>query len=127
MRSLNPSFNGIWSRTSAAVPTGMFSSSLNPSFNGIWSRTYFKTAEGAQTFTSLNPSFNGIWSRTTFAILAIVLGLIVLILLLMEYGLGLHSNSQLMMETFVCLNPSFNGIWSRTQLEVATESHTALS
>ena len=39
---------------------------------------------------------------------------VVLILLLMEYGLG-HTIAISITDHFMtCLNPSFNGIWSRT-------------
>ena len=41
---------------------------------------------------------------------------IVLILLLMEYGLGPLLMRTIVLPT-VCLNPSFNGIWSRTDIE----------
>ena len=43
----------------------------------------------------LNPCFNGIWSRTVAAIVAIVIYLCVLILVLMEYGLGLFQFARL--------------------------------
>ena len=42
----------------------------------------------AMLLLSLNPSFNGIWSRTCSTRVYIEREVIVLILLLMEYGLG---------------------------------------
>ena len=84
---------------------------LNPCFNGIWSRTPHKFRSMA-TLNSLNPCFNGIWSRTTYE-LADCKGRAVLILVLMEYGLGLHP--LMFNQSCGCgLNPCFNGIWSRT-------------
>ena len=43
----------------------------------------------------------------------------VLILLLMEYGLGLKVCLLIKRQSNTGLNPSFNGIWSRTTREVA--------
>ena len=71
------------------LPEWAFNACLNPCFNGIWSRTtFFKSKKG--TNCCLNPCFNGIWSRTA-QIAAQKHDLqVVLILVLMEYGLG-HS------------------------------------
>ena len=44
---------------------------------------------GWRLVESLNPSFNGIWSRTQDAEIVWHSAYLVLILLLMEYGLGL--------------------------------------
>ena len=92
----------------------------------------------------LNPCFNGIWSRTTHrgeaekliacAVLILVLmeyGLgpcrchylcrhfeCVLILVLMEYGLGGLATMWHPARLSSSLNPCFNGIWSRTTKEV---------
>ncbi len=88
--SLNPCFNGIWSRTvpdtkkrngSQSVlilvlmeyglgqvfefSNGSMSVGLNPCFNGIWSRTKLSYVRSLQRLC-LNPCFNGIWSRTKF-------------------------------------------------------------
>ena len=43
-----------------------------------------------------------------------MLPIFVLILLLMEYGLGHTMGMVVFVMTLRCLNPSFNGIWSRT-------------
>ena len=64
------------------------------------------------TVTSLNPCFNGIWSRTSQYIPNwIIKG--VLILVLMEYGLGQMALKDIELQP-IGLNPCFNGIWSRT-------------
>ena len=60
----------------------------------------------------LNPCFNGIWSRTGNGELPSVSLDVVLILVLMEYGLGQASKKALFFQT-ASLNPCFNGIWSR--------------
>ena len=63
--------------------------SLNPCFNGIWSRTMRKSLKSI--LLCLNPCFNGIWSRTAAEFGSNVSPYVqVLILVLMEYGLG-HS------------------------------------
>ena len=62
---------------------------------------------------SLNPSFNGIWSRTVLRFDYKTRASLVLILLLMEYGLGLEAVES-WWRPCSGLNPSFNGIWSRT-------------
>ena len=49
----------------------------------------------------------------------------VLILVLMEYGLG-QQQMRSCVTTLICLNPCFNGIWSRTNL-YATVWKTAAS
>ena len=63
---LNPCFNGIWSRTNLAIDVSYHRDGLNPCFNGIWSRTFYIITDN-----SIN---------------------IVLILVLMEYGLGPFKN-----------------------------------
>ena len=50
----------------------------------------------------------------------------VLILVLMEYGLGLSKPSHLMVQV-ACLNPCFNGIWSRTKQLCFTSAHGRMS
>ena len=40
----------------------------------------------------------------------------VLILVLMEYGLGRNTYTTAKVFVIICLNPCFNGIWSRTML-----------
>ncbi len=99
-------------------------------------RLYKENKEVLHTIWSLNPYFNGTWSRTTESSLAIIeknvlililmehgLGQLlesslgstamVLILILMEHGLG-HKKSELRTMLTTCLNPYFNGTWSRT-------------
>ena len=69
----------------------------------------------AARLLSLNPSFNGIWSRTAHLCRTYkVRGRWVLILLLMEYGLGPLKQLWQILKGAASLNPSFNGIWSRT-------------
>ena len=89
---------------------------LNPCFNGRWSRTRMKTLNTNQS--CLNPCFNGRWSRTAVLRFA---GLkpIVLILVLMEDGLGLlrvqHRSQQswvlilVLMEDGLGRRPTANG------------------
>ena len=67
------------------------SSSLNPCSDGIWSRTLRLTLRISMlTETGLNPCSNGIWSRT-WHLMTLQGDKLeeVLILVLMEYGLGL--------------------------------------
>ena len=85
---LNPSFNGIWSWTKLSSVNQLTEKSLNPSFNGIWSRTKERKRTRTVRRSCLNPSFNGIWSRTRTPPVCGVNVRVVLILLLMEYGLG---------------------------------------
>ena len=83
-----------------------FIMSLNPCCNGIWSQTLLVNAE---IEFSLNPCCNGIWSQTYIYYIAFIV--LVLILVVMEYGLrrvceqGCDGRS---------LNPCCNGIWSQT-------------
>ena len=88
---------------------------LNPCFNGIWSRTPNLLWQRRQITVCLNPCFNGIWSRTLNVrdAKAAMPGC-VLILVLMEYGLGLPSTLYIWSKSMRSLNPCFNGIWSRT-------------
>ena len=62
--SLNPCFNGIWSRTNVLTLNAVAQICLNPCFNGIWSRTQTKSYRYESIYQRLNPCFNGIWSRT---------------------------------------------------------------
>ena len=63
---------------------------------------------------SLNPCSNGIDSLTMDCIAETCKGRSVLILVLMEYALGL-SMLWVRTITLTSLNPCFNGIWSRRQ------------
>ena len=85
--SLNPCFNGIWSRSSTLhISTVLCANCLNPCFNGTWSQICpHLTLVG--TLSRLNPCFNGIWSRTETCEVKVWMR-DVLILVLMEYGLG---------------------------------------
>ena len=84
--SLNPCCNGIWSRTHT---NKLFfvcgSKSLNPCCNGIWSRTQHVSLSSVRM--RLNPCCNGIWSRTIHSTVP-PSKVVVLILVVMEYGLG---------------------------------------
>ena len=86
-------------------------SSLNPCFNGRWSRT-INWKYDIQARLCLNPCFNGRWSRTS-VYCTIFGGAVVLILVLMEDGLGRPSHYWDGNERS-SLNPCFNGRWSRT-------------
>ena len=65
----------------------LFAISLNPCYNGIWSRTN-KILIIRRRWQSLNPCYNGIWSRTQSDSGRNVTPYMVLILVIMEYGLG---------------------------------------
>ena len=58
----------------------------------------------------LNPCFNGIWSARSIELLVQSMGMIVLILVLMEYGL--RDRCEDIGWNKGRLNPCFNGIWS---------------
>ena len=62
------------------------STGLNPCSNGIWSLTD-KEVSMLGIWLGLNPCSNGIWSLTEGWQLVRISGLLVLILVLMEYGL----------------------------------------
>ena len=64
--------------------------------------------------SGLNPCFNGIWSRTGVCEHESRRLYRVLILVLMEYGLGRCTVVINTDEVNKGLNPCFNGIWSRT-------------
>ena len=73
------------------IPANREGGCLNPCFNGIWSRTMSKPLSNQPMTQCLNPCFNGIWSRTDkVSLLHQQLPTRVLILVLMEYGLGLR-------------------------------------
>ena len=92
VRCLNPCFNGIWSRTLFTGTAKMqIEYGLNPCFNGIWSRTAGGSWVSGEDQRRLNPCFNGIWSRTIKNLLQLCRQK-VLILVLMEYGLGQVKN-----------------------------------
>ena len=61
---------------------------LNPCFNGRWSRTTYRGDCLTDCCLSLNPCFNGRWSRTTENKHYVIQQEYVLILVLMEDGLG---------------------------------------
>ncbi len=69
----------------------------------------------------LNPCFNGIWSRTYCDPSKRQLLPLVLILVLMEYGLG-HQGKWYKGWKIESLNPCFNGIWSRTKKKFFSKS-----
>ncbi len=87
VQGLNPCFNGRWSRTFLILGIIIINAGLNPCFNGRWSRTKPGKTDMIMVM-GLNPCFNGRWSRTRIMIM--LSGLVqVLILVLMEDGLGL--------------------------------------
>ena len=113
LTGLNPCSNGIWSLTRVHGHVPQASDRLNPCSNGIWSLTVGQQALRRRC-KGLNPCSNGIWSLTLRQAPA-VLGEVVLILVLMEYGLWL---SAFIIYSFnaKCLNPCSNGIWSLTNV-----------
>ncbi len=64
---------------------------LNPCCNGIWSQTAAQFFFLVQLFACLNPCCNGIWSQTNGEVVLYHAVLLVLILVVMEYGLR-HNN-----------------------------------
>ena len=88
---------------------------LNPCYNGIWSRTRNQNTYNDYLQNSLNPCYNGIWSRTKKLTDEEKKARRVLILVIMEYGLG-PGTTEPRRPPRTCLNPCYNGIWSRTLL-----------
>ena len=88
---------------------------LNPCFNGICSASFDKKLSNS-IIGSLNPCFNGIWSAREYRPAALELFLIVLILVLMEYGLRVGGQTAVRGTVLDRLNPCFNGIWSARSL-----------
>ena len=60
--SLNPCFNGRYSRRKITFPVWNIEMSLNPCFNGRYSRRASNKVQG-NFILSLNPCFNGRYSR----------------------------------------------------------------
>ena len=137
LRGFNPCSNGIWSLTCPMSWSLAGSFCLNPCSNGIWSLTD-KEVSMFGIWLGLNPCSNGICSLTEGWQLVRISGLLVLILVLMEYGLWLlyqrrqpTENSVLILVLMeyglwrpevlaggvrkVSLNPCSNGIWSLTR------------
>ena len=91
--------------------------SLNPCFSGRWSRSSITDAM-ASGISSLNPCFSGRWSRSSPLNLTIMELYLVLILVLVEDGLGddVINNG---VATEWSLNPCFSGRWSRRSTPLA--------
>ena len=64
-----------------------YSIRLNPCFSGCWSRTAL-ISDRAPGDVSLNPCFSGCWSRTASAVHQQTESPLVLILVLVDVGLG---------------------------------------
>ena len=62
---------------------------------------------------SLNPCFSGGWSRRAADLDAAATAAVVLILVLVEDGLGADL-IELLRTAQICLNPCFSGGWSRS-------------
>ena len=116
--SLNPCFNGTYSRRHHGHCEIMgIAKSLNPCFNGTYSRSCVSCHEGFPQ-DCLNPCFNGTYSRSTAEktredIVA------VLILVLMEHTLG-GLMSRRCRDCTYGLNPCFNGTYSRSTKKMKT-------
>ena len=93
---------------------GISTCSLNPCFSGCWSRTCQRQLI-ASLAPSLNPCFSGCWSRTGVLKTMLMSRQRVLILVLVDVGLGLVyiQSPQLPLSG---LNPCFSGCWSRTMV-----------
>ena len=93
---------------------GIHSSCLNPCFSGCWSRTI---RSGFKRFRSLclNPCFSGCWSRTILKTCTMNITT-VLILVLVDVGLGLLHTGAVSIKNTNGLNPCFSGCWSRTRI-----------
>ena len=83
--------------------------SLNPCCSGIWSRTRLNYRQ--RLIMRLNPCCSGIWSRTSVIYWDNDTKQ-VLILVVVEYGLGLQNGKS--NQHHSSLNPCCSGIWSRT-------------
>ena len=86
--------------------------SLNPCFSGGWSRSS-KSFLQKQNISSLNPCFSGGWSRRITNYESDKTAALVLILVLVEDGLGVLRQKQYMTSNKHSLNPCFSGGWSR--------------
>ena len=95
------------------------SSRLNPCFSGCWSRTYQYRCKLQRSQKCLNPCFSGCWSRTRLNFVLIFSRLNVLILVLVDVGLGLRTDFE-GGRKLPSLNPCFSGCWSRTDGEKFT-------
>ena len=96
----------------AFIIVGVFWVCLNPCCNGIWSRTGLTIRNvhyiaGVLILVVMEYGL-GQWGRNRIRRWRSVL-----ILVVMEYGLGLCSYRQIE-DLATCLNPCCNGIWSRT-------------
>ena len=86
--SLNPCFSGGWSRSSKfLIDLITDPSSLNPCFSGGWSRRKYSPGKWYM-IRRLNPCFSGGWSRSLHRNFRRDPGALVLILVLVEDGLG---------------------------------------
>ena len=91
--SLNPCFSGCWSRTQVVVNRIQRRlHCLNPCFSGCWSRTDYLSLAWHEV-GRLNPCFSGCWSRTAHRFRDFIHYGLVLILVLVDVGLGLLTGS----------------------------------
>ena len=85
-------------------------SCLNPCLGGIWSWRTKQEEVKQEAKLSLNPCLGGIWSWRVLK-MSLNSSLTVLILVWVEYGLGVMKKNFLL-NAFSCLNPCLGGIWS---------------
>ena len=86
-QGLNPSLGGIWSWSTEKQVVSANYGGLNPSLGGIWSWSLEKWSDAADA-QRLNPSLGGIWSWSDSSLYESLWQAGVLILLWVEYGLG---------------------------------------
>ena len=109
---LNPCFSGGWSRRDPKSTLAPKLNCLNPCFSGGWSRRY-ATCGDTTDMLCLNPCFSGGWSRRKDLMVGLNSNGKVLILVLVEDGLG-EMEITLMRAPEYGLNPCFSGGWSRS-------------
>jgi len=112
-KSLNPYYNGICSRSKYITVMKYKLESLNPYYNGICSRRTRQSSTCLQNM-GLNPYYNGICSRSFSLSQSFVCKINVLILIIMEYALGVNKHLELWKHFYSSLNPYYNGICSRS-------------
>ena|GEM_PF-1059961 len=110
---LNPCFSGGWSRSSLSFFSAFsFFVCLNPCFSGGWSRRRGPYGQGGVFHNRLNPCFSGGWSRRDLFYTMVQFSF-VLILVLVEDGLGDLNKHLEKIRRLKSLNPCFSGGWSR--------------
>ena len=68
---------------------------LNPCFNGRWTRSLLFHKWQSRFLHGLNPCFNGRWTRSSVTQSHIIGTFVVLILVLMEDGLGVREEKNI--------------------------------